>query len=206
MITKLVTLEHVVRKVVDDFNLNTVDIPWESMVDWVAYGLQQIGSYSQYEQKSITLTYSNYSALLPGDFHRVDADKFTIPHRIHFDKIMLGAKEGEIILHYLAMPTDERGFPMVPDDNEFINALYWLIVSKLILRGDLKHPEISFQYADDRWTGGIISARAAANMGDIQFLQRRANNSRQMKYDLNPLGNAFDTNGKQIILNRDGAH
>jgi hypothetical protein len=204
MITKLVPLEHVVRKVVDDFNLNTTDIPWESMVDWIAYGLTQIGSYAQYAQKSATLTYTNYGALLPGDFHRVDADKFTVPHRVHFDKILFKEKEGTIILHYLAMPTDSRGFPMVPDDNEFINALYWLIISKMILRGDLKHPEISYQYADDRWTGAIASARAAANMGDIQFLQRRSNNARQMKYDTDPLFNGFNTNGSQIILKRDG--
>jgi hypothetical protein len=204
MIVRVVPLEQVVRKVVGDFNLHSTDIPWQSMIDWIAYGLNQIGAYAQYESKTILLKYDNYSALLPGDFHRVDADKFTVPHKIQMDMIYFKPKSGEIYLHYLAMPTDERGYPMVPDDNEYLNALYWLIVSKMILRGDIKHPEISFMYADERWSGAIRSARASANMGDIQAIQRRANNSRQLKYDLDPLFNGFKTNGAHILLKRDG--
>ncbi len=47
----------------------------------------------------------------------------------------------------------------------------------------------------------MLSARAEANMGDIQFMQKRVNDGRRMRYSLNPLrDNSF---GKQEFLHRD---
>jgi len=39
---------------------------------------------------------------------------------------------GYIMLAYQAIPTDSEGYPLVPDDASFIEALYWYIVMKLL--------------------------------------------------------------------------
>lgn len=202
MIVRLIPIEHIVRKVVSDFNLGTIDIPWEEMVDWIAYGLNHISAYTQYEPKVKTLLIEDYKAKLPLDFHRVDAARFVLPHRISMDTIYVGCKTGSIDLAYLAMPVDERGFPLVPENTEYQNALYWLITSKMILRGDIKHKDINFQYADDRWTQAALSARADANLGDLQSMQGRVNDYHKMKYPRNPMRDLFNNIGKEDNLRR----
>lgn len=204
MIVKLVPIEQLIRKVVSDFSMGSVDVPWEEMVDWVAYGLQHIAAYAQYEPKTATLKIVDYKAQLPKDFFRVNADVFYLPHKITMDTIYVGYKTGDLELQYLALPVDERGFPLIPDSTEYFNALTWLIISKLILRGDFVHKDINFQYADERWTKGALSARADANMPDLQGMQRRANDYRKMKYPTNAMRDQFRNLGMEDNLRRDG--
>lgn len=57
--------------------------------------------------------------------------------------IMTNAHSGYLKLSYNAVPTDEDGYPMVPDLASFSEACYWYIAMKSLyptyLRGDLDH-------------------------------------------------------------------
>lgn len=39
---------------------------------------------------------------------------------------------GYIMLAYQAVPTDDQGYPLIPDDASFIEAIYWYITMKLL--------------------------------------------------------------------------
>ena len=201
MIVKLVFIEECIAKIVDDLNLGDRDIPFESMVEWIASGLKRIGAYNQFRSVKARLKVVDFRAELPSDFYRVDSTKFFEPHKIGHNTITVGFKAGSIELDYLAMPIDERGYPLVPEEEVFQEALLWLVASKLALRGELNNKQLTFEYCDGRWRRFMLSARAEANMGDIQFMQKRVNDSRRMKYSINPLlDNSF---GEQELLNRD---
>ena len=45
--------------------------------------------------------------------------------------IKMNVESGYIMLAYQAIPTDSKGYPMIPDDAEFLEAIYWYIVMKL---------------------------------------------------------------------------
>jgi len=45
--------------------------------------------------------------------------------------IKTNIETGYIMLAYQAIPTDNEGYPMIPDDAGFIEAIYWYIVMKL---------------------------------------------------------------------------
>lgn len=201
MIIKLIPIEECIAKIVDDLNLGDRDIPQESMIEWINSGLRRIGAYSQFETKIAKLKVDNFRAMLPSDFYRVDSVRFRQPHKVGHNTITVDYKIGSINLIYLAMPVDERGYPLVPEEQVFQEALMWLVASKLALRGELVNKQLSFDYCDTRWRRFMLSARAEANMGDIQFLQKRVNDSRQMKYDVNPLRN--NSFGEQEFLHRD---
>ena len=44
----------------------------------------------------------------------------------------LNVYEGYVLLAYTSIPVDDDGFPLVPDDISFLDALYWYINMKLI--------------------------------------------------------------------------
>jgi hypothetical protein len=45
--------------------------------------------------------------------------------------IKMNVEAGYIMMAYQAIPTDNKGYPMIPDDASFIEAIYWYIVMKL---------------------------------------------------------------------------
>ncbi len=46
--------------------------------------------------------------------------------------IKMNQKDGYIMLSYQAVPTDGDGYPLIPDDQSYMEALYWYITMKLM--------------------------------------------------------------------------
>lgn len=49
--------------------------------------------------------------------------------------IKTNVQTGYVLLAYQAIPTDGDGYPLIPDDQSFIEALYWYITMKLLYPG-----------------------------------------------------------------------
>lgn len=199
MIIRLIPVEETLAKIVDDLGLGDRDIPTESMIEWIASGLKRIGAYDQFEKKIARIKVEDYRGQLPADFYRVNSSLFPEPHKIGNNTITIGYKTATIDLPYLAMPVDDRGYPLVPEEEVFQEALMWLVASKLALRDELPNKKLDFVYCDSRWRRFMLSARAEAMMGDLQFMQRRGNDFRKLKYDTNP---KFGDIGTEGYLNR----
>jgi hypothetical protein len=79
------------------------------------------------------------------------------------------------ILDYKAVATDEEGYPLVPDESHYKEALFWRIAMKLFLRG-YKHPQLNYQLAARQWKDYAAKARTKAKMPDVDQME----NFRQM--------------------------
>lgn len=202
MIVKLIPIDEVIAKIVDDLGLGDRDIPFESMVDWIYHALRSIGAYSQFDSKCTVLEVNDYRATLPVDFYRVDAAKFTYPHKVTHNSIEVDFRRGSLEIHYLYLPIDNRGYPFVPEDTDYIDALFWYVASRMAMRDELPNKKLTFEFCDAKWQRLSLSARGSANMGDIQFMQRRGNDFRKMRYNTNPLRNNFKGVGDQENLRR----
>lgn len=89
--------------------------------------------------------------------------------------IMLDFEDGEVDISYLGMPVDEDGFPLVPDNQYFREALMWYCFHKLLLRGYIpKGRDINFEFAQHQWKFYCTAARNKANYPDIGQYQRFA--------------------------------
>ena len=198
MIVRLVPIEQTIAKIVDDLNLGDKDIPIESIIEWINSGLRRIGAYDQFESKKARVRINDYVSELPSDFYRVDETKFLEPHKVGHNTLTVGFKAGSIDLYYLSMPIDVNGYPLVPEDETYQEALLWLVASKLCLRGELINNKLDFEYCDNRWRRAMLSARAEAHMAGLQFMQKIVNSNRQLKYSVNPIASQFSTVGKQI--------
>lgn len=91
---------------------------------------------------------------------------------INMNYIETTFEEGFIVLSYLAFPTDDDGYPMVPKEVSFDEAAKWYIVLRMI-EGGWKHPAgISYDGAEQRWHHYCAQARQKFKMPDIDQYQK----------------------------------
>ena len=84
------------------------------------------------------------------------------------DYIKTSFQSGKICLSYMAFPTDEDCYPLVPADISFKEALFWYVYKQICLSDPkLKGGIIGYQYADQKWRYYCTQARNAANYPDI---------------------------------------
>ena len=84
------------------------------------------------------------------------------------DYIKTSFASGKICLSYMAFPTDEDCYPLVPDDISFKEAMFWYIYKKLLLLNPLiKKNGINYTFAEQQWKYYCSQARNAANYPDI---------------------------------------
>lgn len=105
--------------------------------------------------------------------------------------IKLNFREGTIFIAYLGIPVDEDGFPLIPDDISYREALYRYITMKLMypsyLQGKLRDRQ--WDEMVQSWHNYCAQARGVANMPDIGQLE----NIKNMWVRLIPEINNFDS-------------
>lgn len=75
-----------------------------------------------------------------------------------------------VVLDYKAVATDEEGYPLVPDEAHYKEALFWRIVMKLFLRG-YDHPQLNYARAQQQWKHYAAQARTKAKMPDVDQME-----------------------------------
>lgn len=128
-------------------------------------------------------------------------------YNVNFNKITTSFRYGVIQLQYLAIPTDERGWPMVPTDVSFRDALFW----KVAYHVSMRNPKLmqnqrmqDMEYCRQMWNKYCVQARAAANMPDLEMLIRLKNNWLRLYNTTDDDVNNFASLGKQQMLNFNG--
>ena len=94
-------------------------------------------------------------------------------YQLNPDYVHWSEETGYLGISYLAMPLDDNGFPLIPDDQSYRDACFWYITRQLLQSG-WKHPvpEIGYLFADEKWQLYCTQARNAANMPDIGMYER----------------------------------
>lgn len=79
---------------------------------------------------------------------------------------------GSVALAYLAMPLDEDGLPVVPDNPSFFDACKWYCATRLT-EGGWEHPAgLRFADCEARWLKYCTQARGSANAFDMPHMDR----------------------------------
>tara|TARA_R100000988_G_C3982992_1_gene158069 strand:- start:346 stop:1230 length:885 start_codon:yes stop_codon:yes gene_type:complete len=91
---------------------------------------------------------------------------------IDCDYIKTSFKSGKICLSYMALPTDDDCYPLVPDDISYQEAMFWYIYKKILLgTPTFKNNGIDYSFADQQWKYYCTQARNAANFPDIDRME-----------------------------------
>jgi hypothetical protein len=111
---------------------------------------------------------------------------------------------GYIMMAYQAVPTDRDGYPMIPDDPDFLEAIYWYITMKL-LYPQWKQGSVRDQvYYDARrsWNYNCKKAYGNAMMPNIDQLESIKNSWNRLVPELEEHATGFSTLGqRQTIFN-----
>lgn len=118
-----------------------------------------------------TFTSMPFSYPAPGDqTHLYFSDLLQVTrlplHDKHYYQIELGYiltdfPDGKITVHYRATPTDEKGLPLIPDNSNYKEALYWWVRGKMIGAG-FDDAVVKMQECDEKWN--IYAPRAMAEI------------------------------------------
>ena len=113
---------------------------------------------------------------------------------IDCDHIKTSFATGKVCVSYMAFPTDEECYPMVPDDISYREAMFWYIYKKLVLSGTPgRNPKIGYEYAEQMWQVYCTQARNAANYPDIDRYESFMNQWVRLVPDINAHNSFFET-------------
>ena len=89
---------------------------------------------------------------------------------IQMDHIKTSFKEDEVVGLYLKRPTDEEGYPLIPDIEWCKEALFWYLMRQMML-GGYKHPDhnINYMFCDTQF---VRYARKARNRMNAKSVDR----------------------------------
>jgi|TARA_B100000073_G_C23663039_1_gene545411 hypothetical protein len=119
------------------------------------------------------------------------------------DYIKTSFESGKICLSYMAFPTDEDCFPLVPDDISYSEALFWYIYKKILLsRPDFKNNGINYVTAEQQWKYYCTQARNAANYPDIDRYESYMNQWVRMIPNINRHDVGFEQLNNREDLHR----
>lgn len=147
-----VSLKEIINKVYKDGGDIVEDITEDDVVLDTIELIGIVGIPKLFENKTETLKVEKYRALLPCDFVSLIAiktcsgplnastDKFDIEesktlvptYRINGDIITFSQEKGYVKISYVAIKTDDDGYPMIYNDQSFIRALVSYIIYKRV--------------------------------------------------------------------------
>jgi len=126
-----------------------------------------------------------------------------LDYNIQHGHVRTSFQEGFIVMKYLAMPMDCDGYPLVPEEVSFMEALYWKVCEKLRMRGfNFNAPEMNdLHFLKSEWRTYCMQARGKANMPDLETLDQLAQSWNTLVKNYNEFGQDFATNGRTETLN-----
>tara|TARA_R100001594_G_scaffold128325_1_gene166517 strand:- start:980 stop:1864 length:885 start_codon:yes stop_codon:yes gene_type:complete len=120
------------------------------------------------------------------------------------DYIKTSFESGKICLSYMAFPTDEDCYPLVPDEISFKEALFWYVYKKILLSNPtFKVNGIKYDFAEQQWKYYCTQARNAANYPDIDRYESFMNQWVRLIPNLNRHDLAFEQLNTREDLYRD---
>jgi len=123
------------------------------------------------------------------------------------DKIKTSFTSGQVCLSYMAFPTDDDCYPLVPDDISYKEAMFWYIYKKMLLGGQTPTENgINYTFAEQQWKYYCTQARNAANYPDIDRYESFLNQWVRLIPNINRAMSGFENLGTRETLHRGSAN
>jgi len=135
--------------------------------------LQEGGGYNDNDE--ITTTFQQLQGTGSGDPVDTNDVGYNSKENYHLNgnQLKTSFNSGLVLVAYKGLPLDEDGYPLVPDDVAFKEALFWYIAKKLALTG--KNLVVDHETAEQKWLKRCTQARNRAKFPDLdeyeKFLQ-----------------------------------
>ena len=151
--------------------------------------LDSTARYEQRDEQEMDNLNLNYSGTMSFDTS-ISLDS-TLNRPITFDinnnHLTLSVKEGQVCMAYLAIPTDNEGLPLIPEDTSYQLAIKKYLTMKIDYiawrRGELQQGV--FQHSEQEWTWYVGQAGNKAKMPNIDQLEAIKNQTMRLLPQVN---------------------
>jgi hypothetical protein len=200
------------------------DLSFERVVNYTVHFLQIVGVPNEFEEKTALIDIKDYRGCLPCDYYDMiqvrtykegeycprvfryttdsfhyspkkgDSDTWDLTYKLQNSIIYTSIKEGTIEIAYHAIKVDKDGYPMIPENSSFIQALELYIKKKVftILFDQGKINSAVLQNTQQEYAWYVAQAQRDLTMPTIdqmesisnmwtQLLQRNNEHSKGMK-------------------------
>lgn len=110
---------------------------------------------------------------------------------------------GYLMMAYQAVPTDTEGYPMIPDNQSFIEAVYWYIVMKLLYPQWVGGQIRDAVYADAKRSWNFYCKQAYGNVmmpNGAEQMESIKNTWHRLVEEFNEHDSFFSTMGQEQII------
>lgn len=200
------------------------DLSLERAVNYAIHFLQIVGVPNEFEEKTALIDIKDYRGCLPCDYYDMiqvrtykegeycprvfryttdsfhlspkkgDSDTWDLTYKLQNSIIYTSIKEGTIEIAYHAIKVDKEGYPMIPENSSFIQALELYIKKKVFTilfdQGKINNAVLQNTQQEYAWAVGqaqrdltmptIDQMESISNMW-TQLLQRSNEHSKGMK-------------------------
>lgn len=215
MIEKFTSIQEIISKVYRDLSLED-ESKWEDMIEWSAEALEQIGAFAQYVHKAEAIEVSSFRATLPCDLHKLLGIEYNgealqkltgnydTANRTNDQEQLLKStsfngytingswfnfnfESGTVNVAYIGIPTDSDGFPLIPDNISYKEAIEKYIVMKM------RYPDFIMERINPNtwdtikndWHWYCSQARGKANMPNADQMEAIKNMWNRLKPMMN---------------------
>lgn len=187
-------------------------------VSWIGNTLSIITDSTEHEIKHLTVTTGSGTVLTPatvsygdltGEITHYSTQKVDISSVLSYGYseatyytemgyINTSFCDGTIRLYYLEVPLDDEGFPLIPDNENYKQALYWYVRGMMIGAG---YPDPVFKYSDCEQKFELHGARA---LGEIRYpstdqTEAVYNNQVRLIFNDNAWANFFENSSETTL-------
>ena len=131
----------------------------------------------------------------------IDSELNAITFDLNNNNITLSVKEGEVCMAYLAIPTDEEGLPLIPDDTSYQLAVKKYLTMKIDYiawrKGELQ-PAI-FQHSEQEWAWYVGQAGNKAKMPNLDQMEAIKNQTMRLLPNVNAHETFFKSQGSPEV-------
>tara|TARA_B100000768_G_C11255355_1_gene366120 strand:- start:265 stop:1185 length:921 start_codon:yes stop_codon:yes gene_type:complete len=166
---------------------------------------EETQSYS-YEARDLTdMENLNLQSDSTQNFTLANGSEYNQSNNITFDlnndHITLSAKEGKVCMAYLAIPTDEEGLPLIPDNTSYQLAVKKYLTMKIDYiawrKGELRAD--IFQHSEQEWAWYVGQAGNKAKMPNLDQMESIKNQVMRLLPNVNHHETFFRTLGSPEI-------
>jgi hypothetical protein len=196
---KRVSVRRVIANVIRDMDIPDASRMFHSFVEWAFEAEKKIGSYKTFVRKTVTLNIVNQQASLPDDFLNLidikragdatgstaffEASSATFPNQIekhstyYLTENTINLSKGDISsinVSYLAVDTDDEGYPTISESHE--NAVAAYLMYKYKARDYWNGKLQRYIYTDlyTNWSKLCAQARGNDNMPSPSEMKKAA--------------------------------
>lgn len=199
------------------------DLSLETAVDYTIDFMRIVGMPRIFTEKVEKVTIKKYRALLPCDYYQTiqirvpggaaltySTDSFHMnekgnssTYKIQGNVIYTSIEDGELELAYLAISTDEDGYPLLPDNSSFTRALELYIKKQwftiLFDLGKINQTVLSNTQQEYAWAVG--DCQSEFNRMSLDQMEAFSNSWRTMILRDHQHSSGFIGNGSRQVLN-----